>query len=108
MILHLLHADGGFLCGDTSIGLAAYAYPTSPAADMARRKPEKAARWMLESADMQLACVATHPDMIARNERWLAELLVGTPEGRAAKARVDALIDAGIAAQDRGYFGEKV
>ena len=101
-LLHLMHADGGFLCGDTDIGLAEYAYPSSVYAVAAQRDPVRVMHEMLDNHAAQLRYLDNMPHLAARNERWLAELLAGTPEGREATERCNRLIDAGIAAQDRG------
>ncbi len=46
-IFHALTVDGAFVCGDTKSGFTSYAYPTSPHAVAARRKPKETAAEMI-------------------------------------------------------------
>lgn len=46
-VIHKLGADGSFTAGDTESRLTSYAYPTSPHADAARKKPERTAAAMM-------------------------------------------------------------
>lgn len=75
MIRYLHQPDGGFLAGDTSTGIAAYAYPTSTHGSMARRDPGRAARAMVACS-----CKGTdwafirRPEQVERNARWMARL----------------------------------
>ena len=51
MILYMLERDGGFLAGDTETGRAAYAYPSSDHARLARRHSGEIAAEMIHRAN---------------------------------------------------------
>lgn len=49
MAIHCkLLPDGGFVAGDDVSGFTSYAYPSSPYADSARRRPMTVAKHMLD------------------------------------------------------------
>lgn len=70
-----LLADGGFVAGDRATGRTAYAYPTSPNAEAARKAPLTVAREMLAESNViaQTPVWGRQQDYDSRN--WL--LLAG-------------------------------
>jgi hypothetical protein len=72
MIVYNLLPDGGFVCGDTETRRTSYAYPSSPHADAAKRKPAKVA---LEMMARENACTfAASPLCASYNVRNWNEL----------------------------------
>lgn len=74
--------EGGFLYGDPELGLAGFAYPSSPYAYLAQTEPENMARLLLEMAEAEdrywrKAGVADHmrEAFFNRRKTLLAELL---------------------------------
>lgn len=57
-IKHTFDASGGFVVGDTTSGLTAYAFPSSSHANLAKRDPDKVARQMIASESMACRVLA--------------------------------------------------
>jgi len=74
-IRYMITADGGFLCGDTETGLAAFAYPTSPHAEQAKRCPDTIARHMIAAEPTVAHGRYATPGIEERDRRWIAQLL---------------------------------
>jgi hypothetical protein len=82
MLVFRLIPEGGFLVGDPSTDLAAFAFPSSPYAHLAATEPENMARLLLEMAEAEdrywrKAGVADHmrEAFFNRRKTLLAELL---------------------------------
>ena len=50
-VIFKLCRDGSFVAGDTATGHTSYAYPTTPNATQAKRRPAKVAAEMIERAN---------------------------------------------------------
>jgi hypothetical protein len=55
-ILFKLDGQGGFTCGDNETGKTAYAYPTSPYAENAKRDPMSVAQSLLNDESWRKPC----------------------------------------------------
>lgn len=78
MIVYLVDGAGAITAGDTASGLANYAYPSSPWAQMARRDPAGVAAEMIAEAKRVAPAVAGFPHIVERyNARLWAALQAG-------------------------------
>lgn len=83
MILFYLDPQGGFTCGDTETGRTAYAYPTSPHADRAKRpelRARTAATMVKRENDMGSAWRERIPGVTERDKQRMAVLLGGAQD----------------------------
>ena len=55
-IVYKLCSDGSFVAGDTETRKTAYAYPTSPYAEHAKRKPDEVAQSLLSCESWRQPC----------------------------------------------------
>lgn len=75
MIRYRLLPDGGFVAGDTETGRTAYAYPTSPRAEAARKRPEATATAILaDSAGLLAQLLPERPEYHLANWDLLDEV----------------------------------
>lgn len=74
MIKYRLLPDGGFVAGDTDSSRTAYAYPTSPYAEDAAKRPALTAHAMINDAIACTSPVYIQRDYDARNWALLAEV----------------------------------
>lgn len=72
MIRYRLLPDGGFVVGDTDSSRTAYAYPSSPYADDARKRPALTAHAMINDALALTSPVYIQREYDSRNWALLA------------------------------------
>jgi len=80
-LIYKLTRDGGFLAGNTETDRTAYAYPSSPHARAALRKPEAVAREMLLLPEYPPYNEADRLGREAENKRRWDILLLRSGEG---------------------------